>query len=299
MITDENIIELFFARSEQGIRELDTKYGKDCHNLSYHIVGSRQDAEECVNDAYLGAWNAIPPARPNPLLTYICKIVRNISLKIYYRKEAAKRSSHYTIAMEEIEACIADPNTVEAEIEARELAHIIESFLDTLTVENPVEEELRFGIGYHPAFALPFDDRHVTEDYEIRFDGIESPLCVSAQPNGLLNGQSYYLARNVEAIPLTDDLFDSDSHAMVNLRSGHVSVIEKDTGRSVICDVSDFPYTLIWSAAKKPLHFICIEPWHSLPGEENGPIDWEQRPCAAILKKGESWSTTLSTTFVR
>ena len=78
-----------------------------------------------------------------------------------------------------------------------------------------------------------------------------------------------------------------------------VSVIEKDTGRSVICDVSDFPYTLIWSAPKKPLHFICIEPWHSLPGEENGPIDWEQRPCAAILKKGESWSTTLSTTFVR
>ena len=169
----------------------------------------------------------------------------------------------------------------------------------TLTVENPVEEELRFGIGYHPAFAFPFDDRHVTEDYEIRFDGIESPLCVSAQPNGLLNGESYYLARNVEAIPLTDDLFDNDSHAMVNLRSGHVSVIEKDTGRSVICDVSDFPYTLIWSAAKKPLHFICIEPWHSLPGEENGPLEWEQRPCAASLKRGESWSTTLSTTFVR
>ena len=299
MITDENIIELFFARSEQGIRELDIKYGKDFHNLSYHIVGSRQGAEECVNDAYLGAWNAIPPARPNPLLTYICKIVRNISLKVYYRKEAAKRSSHYTIAMEEIEACIVAPNTVEAEIEARELARIIESFLDTLTVENPVEDKLCFGIGYHPAFALPFDDRHVTEDYEIRFDGVESPLCVSAQPNGLLNGQSYYLARNVEAIQLTDDLFDNDSHAMVNLRSAHVSVIEKDTGRSVICDVSDFPYTLIWSAPKKPLHFICIEPWHSLPGEENGPIDWEQRPCAAILKKGESWSTTLSTTFVR
>ena len=167
------------------------------------------------------------------------------------------------------------------------------------TAANPRQKKLCFGIGYHPAFALPFDDRHVTEDYEIRFDGVESPLCVSAQPNGLLNGQSYYLARNVEAIQLTDDLFDNDSHAMVNLRSAHVSVIEKDTGRSVICDVSDFPYTLIWSAPKKPLHFICIEPWHSLPGEENGPIDWEQRPCAAILKKGESWSTTLSTTFVR
>ena len=98
---------------------------------------------------------------------------------------------------------------------------------------------------------------------------------------------------------LTDDLFDSDSHCMVNLKTAHVSVVEKDTGRSVICNVEGYPYVLIWSAAKKPLHFICIEPWHSLPGEENGPLEWEQRPCAASLKKGESWSTTLSTTFVR
>ena len=99
MIDDEKIIELFFERSEQAIRELDIKYGKICHNLSYNIVNSRQDAEECVNDAYLGAWNAIPPVRPNPLLSYIVKIVRNISLKIYWRKEAAKRSGHYTIAL--------------------------------------------------------------------------------------------------------------------------------------------------------------------------------------------------------
>ena len=86
MINDEKIIEMFFERSEQGIRELDIKYGKICHNLSYNIVNSSQDAEECVNDAYLGAWNAIPPTRPNPLLSYIVKIVRNISLKIYWRK---------------------------------------------------------------------------------------------------------------------------------------------------------------------------------------------------------------------
>ena len=138
MIDDEKIIDLFFERSEQGIRELDNKYGAVCHNLSYNIVNNRQDAEECVNDAYLGAWNAIPPANPHPLLTYICKIVRNISLKIYYRKEAAKRNSTYTIAMGEIETCIADPNTVETEIEARELARIIEAFLDTLTVKERV-----------------------------------------------------------------------------------------------------------------------------------------------------------------
>ena len=138
MTDDEKIIDMFFERSEQGIRELDMKYGKICHNLSYNIVNNRQDAEECVNDAYLGAWNAIPPVRPNPLLAYIVKIVRNISLKIYWRKEAAKRSGHYKIALEEIEGCIADRKTVEDEIEARELARIIEGFLETLPLENRV-----------------------------------------------------------------------------------------------------------------------------------------------------------------
>ena len=89
MIDDEKIIEMFFERSEQGIRELDIKYGKVCHNLSYHIVGSRQDAEECVNDAYLGAWNAIPPARPNPLLSYIRSEERRVG------KECRSRWSPY------------------------------------------------------------------------------------------------------------------------------------------------------------------------------------------------------------
>lgn len=138
MLEDEQIIAMFFQRSEQATRELDLKYGKVCHNLSYNIVNNRQDAEECVNDAYLGAWNAIPPARPSPLLSYICKIVRNISLKSYWRKGAAKRGSNYTLAMEEIVTCIAAPNTVEDEVEARELARIIESFMDTLTAENRV-----------------------------------------------------------------------------------------------------------------------------------------------------------------
>ncbi|USF28494.1 hypothetical protein N510_003456 [Firmicutes bacterium ASF500] len=74
---DSAIIELFFARSEQAIRELDDKYGKVCYSLPYNILNCRQDAEECVNDAYLGTWDAIPPARPNPLLAFLCRIVRN------------------------------------------------------------------------------------------------------------------------------------------------------------------------------------------------------------------------------
>ena len=138
MTDDEIIIDLFFARDQQGIRELDRKYGKICQAFSYNIVNSRQDAEECVSDAYLGAWNTIPPARPNPLLSYLVKIVRNISLKAYWKKAAAKRSGQYTVALQEIEGCVADMKTVEDEIEARELARIIGGFLDTLPPENRV-----------------------------------------------------------------------------------------------------------------------------------------------------------------
>lgn len=135
---DEKIIELFFARSEQAIKELDTKYGKMCYRLSYNILHNDLDAEECVNDAYLGTWNAIPPERPNPLLTFLCKIVRNLSVMRHHTNTAMKRNSTYDVALEEIEDCLSSPVTVEKELEIKELARNIESFLDTLTEENRV-----------------------------------------------------------------------------------------------------------------------------------------------------------------
>ena len=136
---DNAIIELFFARSEQAIRELDGKYGKVCHSLSYNILHSRQDAEECVNDAYLGTWNAIPPARPNPLPAFLCKIVRNLSLMRYHADRTAKRGGgSYTVVLEELEGCLASPRTVEGDIEEQELVRLIEDFLETLSPENRV-----------------------------------------------------------------------------------------------------------------------------------------------------------------
>ncbi len=145
MIDDEKIIELFFERSEQAIRELDIKYGKLCHRISHNILNNRLDAEECVNSAYQSAWDTIPPARPDSLQAYLCKIVRNLSLKLYRRKTAGKRNSAHEVAMEELEECLSAPNTVEAEMEAKELARLIEKFLDGLTEENRVIFMLRYG----------------------------------------------------------------------------------------------------------------------------------------------------------
>ena len=99
----------------------------------------------------------------------------------------------------------------------------------TLTVQNPAEaaQELRFGIGYHPAFNIPFDAAHTTTDYEFRFDQPESPVILDAYPNGLLNGQSYYLARNTETKPLTDDKIDRESQNKDNQKTN------KETARSI------------------------------------------------------------------
>lgn len=135
---DEKILELFFDRSEQAIKELDLKYGKVCHTVSYNILHNGQDAEECVNDTYLGAWNTIPPERPNPLLTFLCKIVRNLSIVRHHENTALKRNSTYDIALEELEGCLASTVTVEAEIELNELTRIIDSFLESLSQENRV-----------------------------------------------------------------------------------------------------------------------------------------------------------------
>ncbi len=138
MPDDKSIITLFQERSEQAIAQLSEKYGKACNALAFSILGDREDAEECVNDAYLALWNTIPPVQPDPLVTYAMKIVRNLSLKLYHKKTAAKRSSAYTVAMEEIEPCLPSADTVERQIEAKELSGYIESFLDGLPTDDRV-----------------------------------------------------------------------------------------------------------------------------------------------------------------
>ncbi len=135
---DEAIIDLFFSRSERAIAELGAKYGKLLYQLSLRILDSPSDAEECVNDTYLGAWNAIPPARPELLPAYLCRIVRNISLTRCQARKAAKRSGMQELAIEELEAAIASPGSVEDTVEARELARMLERFLDTLSGQNRV-----------------------------------------------------------------------------------------------------------------------------------------------------------------
>ena len=168
-----------------------------------------------------------------------------------------------------------------------------------LTVENRDDEALSFGIGYHPAFRLPFDDRHTAGDYEFRFDTPQSPMCLTTHPHGLLTGSWYPLGKNTDTIALDETTFANDSHCMFGLTAKTLGIYEKDTGRAVVCEIGKFPYTLIWSKPVWPVPFVCIEPWMSLPAAESDPADWNQRAAAAVLQPGMSWSCELPTHFVR
>ncbi len=143
-LDDEKIIELFFERSEKAIAETDRKYGRLLRKISGNILNNSRDVEECVNDSYLGAWNAIPPARPSPFRAYLCKIVRNVSLRRYYNNTKALRNSVFETALDEIAQLIPDKNTVEKEFETKQLVLFIEAFLDSLEKENRVIFMLRY-----------------------------------------------------------------------------------------------------------------------------------------------------------
>ncbi|MBQ7639360.1 MAG: sigma-70 family RNA polymerase sigma factor [Clostridia bacterium] len=135
---DSKIIELFFERSEQAIVELSNKYGSICDKIAYNILNNLQDCEECVNDAYLAVWNTIPPQKPDPLLSYVCRIVRNLSLKKYHENTAKKRNSIYDVALDELADCIPASASVEDELAAKEAAGMINSFLATLDRQSRI-----------------------------------------------------------------------------------------------------------------------------------------------------------------
>ena len=125
---DLNIIELYFARDEQAIKETDAKYGKLCHSIAYNILNNNEDSEECVNDTYIGVWNAIPPTRPNNFMAFLCKITRNISLKRIKAMARQKRSQATIVSLDELTEILPDESIGE-NISNDNLTELISDFL--------------------------------------------------------------------------------------------------------------------------------------------------------------------------
>lgn len=134
---DAKIVQLYFDRDEQAIPATADKYGNYCTSIANNILGNREDAEECVNDTYLNAWNAIPPHRPKMLSTFLGKIVRNLAFNRYKHTTADKRGGgEITAVLEELANCVSGNDDVEQAYEYKELVASINDFLSTLPVEK-------------------------------------------------------------------------------------------------------------------------------------------------------------------
>ena len=126
------IVGLFFARDEAALAECRRRYGAYCRAIARNILGREADAEECENDVYLAAWNAIPPAQPRSLRAFLGKIARNLALGRYERESAQKRGGgEVTLALEELQEC-AGGESAEQTLETAELGRSIDRFLRTL-----------------------------------------------------------------------------------------------------------------------------------------------------------------------
>ena len=127
---DQQIIDLYFDRNEQAITETDVKYGKLCHSIAYNILSNREDSEECVNDTYIGVWNAIPPTRPDNFMAFVCRIARNLSLKRLEFLKREKRSADVILSLDELSAVLPDERYA-PDVSDEDVGRLISQFLRT------------------------------------------------------------------------------------------------------------------------------------------------------------------------
>ena len=133
MLQDSEIIELYIKRDESAISKTDEKYGAYCGKIAYNILTDRFDAEECVNDTWLSAWNAMPPQRPNMLRMFLAKITRNLSFNCFNARIAKKRGGgEIHLVLDELAECIENESDTENEYLAKELEQCIRLFVRNL-----------------------------------------------------------------------------------------------------------------------------------------------------------------------
>ncbi len=132
-MSDEKIIDLYWQRNEQAIKETDNKYRKFLLAVAMNIVHDMCDSEECLNDTYIGAWNSIPPTRPLLLQSFLATIMRRTAINRFNANNRQKRiASEFTVSLSELEDFIADDDDMNVEIETRELAKSISNFVRSL-----------------------------------------------------------------------------------------------------------------------------------------------------------------------
>ncbi|MBQ7435113.1 MAG: sigma-70 family RNA polymerase sigma factor [Oscillospiraceae bacterium] len=130
---DSAIVELYWQRSDDAIAETERKYGRYCHRIAYNITASTEDAEECVNDTWLGAWNAMPDKRPSFLSAFLGRITRNLALnRLESRRSARRGGGEAALALDELSDCIPGQSNPQRRLEQKELEAAVDAFVGDL-----------------------------------------------------------------------------------------------------------------------------------------------------------------------
>lgn len=144
---DGEIIGLYHQRNEKAIQESDRKYGGMCRRIAKNILYIREDAEECVNDTWYAAWNSMPPGRPQSLGAFLGRITRNLSISRWRSGHAKKRGGGMEILLSELDDCVPAADLVEQRISQKELARVLDAWLDSLPKEESVLFVRRYWYG--------------------------------------------------------------------------------------------------------------------------------------------------------
>lgn len=166
---DEQIVELYWQRSDQAISETNRKYGRYCHTIAYNICGLSEDAEECVNDTWFRAWNLMPDQRPRLLSAFLGCITRNFAIDRVKAKNRLKRGGgEAALALDELEDCISGGVNPERALEEKELAGAIGGFVSSL----PEEQRMMFVLRYW--YLAPIDE--IAERLSVSKSKVKSSL---------------------------------------------------------------------------------------------------------------------------
>lgn len=134
---DNEIITLYFSRSERAIVETDIKYGHYCKKIAQNILNDMRDTEECVNDTYLQVWNVIPPARPYHFSAFLGKITRNLSINRLKLKKTQKRGGgQYELVYEELTSLVSSSASIEDALDEKYLLELINNYLGSISLEK-------------------------------------------------------------------------------------------------------------------------------------------------------------------
>ena len=288
---DSQIVDLYWARSEKAISETADKYGGYCYSIAFNILHSHEDCEECVNDTYLKAWNAMPEARPDRLRAFLGRITRNLSLKRWEEAHAQKRGAgQLPLALDELQACIPEGESPDRMVDDMALADLLNRFLASMSAEkrkifmrrywyfSPITDiddvfiGKKLGKGEGIGYDI-YEDQNYSQAFDLwQIKGVSEKYMVAAEMDG-----QFYSYRLDEYIPPATFADVLDDYSLSQTLSLHYFIEYKDDRQVGYYSLKEDGY--IWQ-----LLSACRgrRLWKIRPGEKKERTELYSRPLRSL-----------------